>query len=78
MCGEVWYAEVGFGEICRGEYWAIDVGFAWERLSVKGKCVGRFGALRSVLVKYAVGNIGQSMSILRGNVCPSRVSITII
>ena len=37
MSGEVWHAEVGFGEICCGEYWAINVGFVWERLSVKGK-----------------------------------------
>lgn len=39
-----------------------------------GKCVGRFGTFRSVLVKYAVGNIGQSRSVLCGNDCPLRVS----
>lgn len=58
--------------------WAINVVFVWECLSAGGKCVGRFGTFRLVLGKYTMGNIGQSMSILRGNVCPSRVSITII
>ena len=48
MRGEVWQADVGFDEICYGEYWAIDVGLRRNvcpsRVSVWGGLahLGRF------------------------------------
>ena len=82
---EVWHADVGFDEIGFGEYWAMQailcgnvcpsrVSKGGECLSAEGKCSGRLGTFRLVLVKYAVGNIGKYGQLLRGNVCPLRVS----